>query len=64
MWADTFLIVFISICTAFLGEGMFKSKTMALYSVMLMNFFCQYCRAHLGPRLPHRKIPEAEERSR
>lgn len=22
MWADTFLIVFISICTAFLGEGM------------------------------------------
>lgn len=64
MWADTFLIVFISICTAFLGEGMNNSETMVLYSVMIINLFCQLSRAHLGSRLPHRKIPEAEDRSR
>jgi hypothetical protein len=25
MWSDTILIVFISVCTAFLGEGTFKT---------------------------------------
>lgn len=63
MWSDTFLIVFISICTAFLGEGIKNRELIGLevFSVIIIHLFCQYCRAHLGASLPHRKIPAAED---
>lgn len=57
MWSDTLLIVFISLCTALLGEGMYIGGLGGGRSNIINN-----CRSHLGAGLSHRQVPEAENR--
>ena len=70
MWADTLLIVFISIFTALLGEGKCEtnsSRTVTIYVQINMINQCSpfaNSRINLGDGLSHGKVPKAEGRGR
>lgn len=60
MWSDTLLIVFISVCTAFLGEGQYR----LIKKYMDLNLFVALLfRVDMAACLSYRKISKVKDRS-